>query len=185
MHILTGYDHIMFLIGLLLVTISIRSILKIVTSFTLAHSITLIISALGIFVLPPRLTESIIAVSILYVAGENLLVISKFKWPEKYKYFRFYGDLPKRRIHTFLFGLVHGFGFSYILKEIGLPKDGLVQSLLLFNVGVEFGQLCIVLLIFPLLWFLRRTKWNALVVKIISVIIGMFAIFWFIQRVSA
>jgi hypothetical protein len=84
---------------------------------------------------------------------------------------------------TFLFGLIHGFGFSFVLREIGLPQQGLIPSLLLFNVGVEVGQLVIVLLLFPLLWLLRKTQWHRRVIQIVSLLIGLCGLFWFIERV--
>lgn len=182
-HILIGYDHILFLIGLLLITISIKSILKIVTSFTVAHSITLIMATLGIFAMPQRITESLIALSIVYVALENIFVTHAHpKW-KQFKLFHMFGNTKKRWMITFLFGLIHGFGFSFVLRELGLPKEGLIQSLLLFNVGVEIGQLAIVAPIFPILWFLRKTKFASAIIIGLSVIIGLFGLFWFIQRV--
>lgn len=140
-HIFTGYDHIAFLFGLLAVAgihglrRGGRQILGVVTAFTLAHSITLIASALDLFTLPPRLVEPAIALSIGYVGVENLLRPS-----------------PRHRfLLTFCFGLVHGFGFASVLREIGLPSKGLLLSLLSFNAGVELGQLAVVAAVLPLL----------------------------------
>ncbi len=140
-HIFSGYDHIAFLFGLLVIAgaaglrAGARQVLGVVTAFTLAHSITLISSALGLVVPPTRLVEPAIAVSIAYVGVENLAVPKpRFRW-----------------VLTFLFGLVHGFGFASVLRERGLPKNGLVLSLVSFNVGVEIGQLVVVAAILPLL----------------------------------
>ena len=156
-HIFTGYDHLAFLFGLLIIAAAVGAkgskdeqrdhsgmrrglgyVMRIVTAFTIAHSVTLCASALGWLVLPSRLVESFIAVSIGYVALENILR------PE-----------PRHRfLLTFSFGLMHGFGFASVLKEVGLPKAGLLWSLLSFNLGVELGQLAVVVLGFPVLYLL-------------------------------
>jgi hypothetical protein len=157
-HIFTGYDHLAFLFGLLIIAAAagipqaggerfgssmrrgLGYVVRIVTAFTIAHSVTLCASALGWVVLPSRFVESFIAVSIGYVALENILR------PE-----------PQHRfLLTFTFGLVHGFGFASVLKEVGLPKKGLLLSLVSFNIGVELGQLAVVALGFPVLYLLAR-----------------------------
>jgi hypothetical protein len=149
-HIFQGYDHIAFLFGLLLVVGArrpregAREVLAIVTSFTVAHSLTLVGSALGWFALSPRVVEPANALSIAFVAVENLL-------PRE----------PRGRwALTFGFGLVHGFGFAGVLQELGLPARGLVPSLLAFNVGVELGQLAVVLVALPVLAALSRDRWT-------------------------
>jgi hypothetical protein len=153
-HIFQGYDHIAFLCGLLLVAGAkkpregAREVLAIVTSFTVAHSLTLLGSALGWFRLSSRVVEPAIALSIAFVAGENLL-------PRE----------PRRRwLVTFGFGLVHGFGFADVLAEQGLPARALVGSLVSFNGGVELGQLAVVLLALPVLWAMARERWSPAVV---------------------
>jgi hypothetical protein len=140
-HIFTGYDHIAFLFGLLVIAgregvrRGARRILGVVTAFTLAHSVTLIASALGLVAIPPRIVEPAIALSIVYVGVENLVQ-----------------PAPAHRFAlTFGFGLVHGFGFASVLREIGLPHKGLLLSLVSFNVGVELGQLAVVAAVLPLL----------------------------------
>jgi HupE/UreJ protein len=140
-HIFTGYDHIAFVFGLLVIAgrdgmrRGARRILTVVTAFTLAHSVTLILSALGVIALSPRVVEPAIALSIAYVGVENLLnPAPRFRW-----------------LLTFGFGLVHGFGFASVLREVGLPKKGLLLSLVSFNVGVEIGQLAVVAAVLPLL----------------------------------
>jgi HupE / UreJ protein len=149
-HIFQGYDHIAFLCGLLLVLGTrearrgVRDVAAIVTSFTLAHSITLVGAALGWFTLPSSVVEPAIALSIAYVAVENLVVTE-----------------PKhRRALTFAFGLVHGFGFAGVLAEQGLPSRAVVPSLLAFNGGVEVGQLAVVALAGPVLTLLARPVWS-------------------------
>ncbi|MBI3990310.1 MAG: HupE/UreJ family protein [candidate division NC10 bacterium] len=165
-HIFTGYDHILFLFGLLLVGGTLFNIVKIVTSFSLAHSLTLSLAALGAVNLPTRLIEAGIALSIVYVALENLL----FK------------NFDKRWLVSFSFGLIHGFGFANILKEMHLPRSGLIASLFSFNIGVEVGQVVIVLLILPLLWILGRTKAYKAVVTSASAFILSLGLLWFYQR---
>ena len=148
-HIFTGYDHLAFLFGLLLVAGArglrggTRYILGVVTAFTVAHSVTLIAAGLGWVRLPSRFVESAIALSIAYVAVENLAVRE-----------------PRHRwLLTFFFGLVHGFGFASVLAEIGLPPSGVIPSLVSFNVGVELGQLTVVCAVAPiLLWLVPRYR---------------------------
>lgn len=132
-HIATGYDHLAFLLGLLIATATLRSLVKVITSFTVAHSITLALATFNVIVLPSRFTESMIAASILYVAVENLL---RRRTMDRWKL-------------TLLFGLVHGFGFSNVLREMQLPRANLALSLFSFNLGVEIGQVVFVILLFP------------------------------------
>lgn len=164
-HIFTGYDHLAFLLALLVVTATMGSLVRVVTSFTVAHSITLALATFNVVVLPTRLTESVIALSILYVAVENLLD------------FR----MMKRYYVTFLFGLVHGFGFSNVLRDMELPRASLALSLFSFNLGVEIGQITFVLLVFPFVQDLVKSGWKRLQ-PTVSAGIGLMAVYWFIQR---
>ncbi len=164
-HIFTGYDHLAFLLGLLVATATIGSLVKIITSFTIAHSITLALATFNVVILPSRLTESLIAASIGYVAAENLLDFRAMK--------RYY--------ITFLFGLVHGFGFSNVLREMDLPKSSLALSLFSFNAGVEIGQITFVLLIFPLVQDLVSSGWKRLK-PAVSIGVACLAVYWFVQR---
>ena len=161
-HIFLGYDHVAFLVGLLLMGGSLLNIVKIVTAFTLAHSLTLSLAALDVVTLPTRLVEAGIALSVSYVALENL----------------FFATFDKRWLVSFAFGLVHGFGFANVLKEMHLPTSGLVASLLFFNIGVEVGQLVIVALVVPVLWALRRTPVYRTTVRLLSVAIFCAGVFW-------
>jgi hypothetical protein len=147
-HIFTGYDHLAFLFGLLAVAgftrlrDGLRYLLGVVTAFTVAHSLTLISAGLGWLRLPSSYVEPAIALSIAYVAVENLLVAEpRHRWRQ-----------------TFAFGLVHGLGFASVLRDVGLPPRGLVLSLLSFNLGVEAGQLAVVSLVAPALYLF--THWN-------------------------
>jgi len=159
-HIFTGYDHILFLLGLIVIGGSFRNLGKMVTAFTVAHSITLILAALQIVMLPSRLVESVIALSIVYIAIENFLIKT--------------GD--ERWMITFVFGLMHGFGFAGVLRELGLPTEGLVSSLLSFNVGVEIGQVAIIAFTFPVIRFITKTKWQKQFVYGLSSLILIFGI---------
>jgi HupE/UreJ protein len=164
-HIFLGYDHICFLIALIVVS-KFREIVKIVTSFTIAHSITLILATLDAVRLDTRLVETCIAATIVYVAVENLWV----------------KDTRHRWWLTFFFGLVHGFGFANVLREMGLPSVGLVRCLLSFNVGVEFGQLVIATCLLPLAYGLNHWKHGRVVAMGISILLALFGTAWFIDR---
>lgn len=155
-HILLGYDHLLFVIALILPGGSIGSLLAIVTAFTIAHSLTLALSVLGIFTLPGWIVEPVIALSIAYVGFENLYLRK---------------TLSRRWGVSFLFGLVHGFGFAGALVEVGLPIHGLAPALVGFNLGVEFGQATVVAVALPLLLTLRRFTWQPRAVQLASVTI--------------
>jgi hypothetical protein len=173
-HIFGGYDHLSFLLGLMLVAAArglrrgARYTLGIVTAFTVAHSVTLICAGLNLVRLPAHIVEPAIALSIAYVAVENLVVAE-----------------PRRRwLLTFGFGLVHGFGFASVLQEIGLPPSGVIPSLVSFNVGVELGQLCVVAAVAPLLlWVVPRLGLATRVRVAGSVILLLLSTFWFFERV--
>jgi hypothetical protein len=166
-HIFIGYDHIAFLLGLLLMGGSTLTIVKIVTAFTAAHSVTLSLAALDVVSLEPTLVEAGIALSIVYVAAENL-----FAW-------RPHG----RWLVSFLFGLVHGFGFAAVLKELTLPPAALVASLVTFNLGVEIAQVAIVAVVVPALYGLARTKLHVPLTRMASAVILFLGLFWLYQRV--
>jgi hypothetical protein len=186
-HIWIGFDHILFLLALLLPAVLLRrgwgrggggvhgvsrfkdaslSVLAVVTAFTLAHSITLSLAALQIISLPSRLVESAIAASVVFAAANNLVPMVQGRW-----------------LMAFFFGLIHGFGFASVLTELGLPTGALAVSLVGFNLGVELGQLAIVAVFLPLAFLLRHTllyqrgvlvggSWVALLV----------ALAWFVER---
>jgi hydrogenase/urease accessory protein HupE len=165
-HIATGYDHLCFLLGLLVAASGMRSLVKVITSFTIAHSLTLALATFNVVVLPSRFTESMIAASIIYVAVENLL---RKRTVDRWKL-------------TFMFGLVHGFGFSNVLREMQLPRANLALSLFSFNLGVEIGQVAFVLLLFPAIEdAVTRMGWSKLR-PALSIVIGLLASYWFIQR---
>ncbi len=165
-HIVTGYDHLAFLLVLLMGAASLLDVMKIVTAFTVAHSVTLGLATFGVIALPPALIESVIALSIAWVAVENLL----------------FDRLERRWRVTFVFGLIHGFGFSNVLRDLELPRPALALSLFSFNVGVEIGQLAFVLGAFPLIWWAGRASWRPRLSLIGSSIVLMLGVYWFVQR---
>jgi hydrogenase/urease accessory protein HupE len=165
-HILTGYDHIAFLIGLIVIGLSIREVLKIITAFTVAHSITLLLAAMQIISLNSRFVESVIAVSICYIALENL-----FKKEVKYRW-----------LITFCFGLIHGFGFASALQELIVGKSNLLLSVVSFNLGVETGQLMIFFVLLPVLYLLKQKMEFRRVTAGVSVAILLFGFTWLIER---
>jgi len=167
-HIFIGIDHILFLLSLLVVC-KFGELLKIVTSFTIAHTITLILATLEVITVPGRLVETAIAATIVYVAVENFWI----------------KDTSRRWILTFVFGLIHGFGFAGVLRELGLPAVGLVRSLVSFNVGVEVGQVVIVLLLYPLIVALTKWKHGRIVQNTISATIALCGLGWFVDRAFA
>lgn len=165
-HIVTGYDHLAFLVVLLVGATSLLEVVKIVTAFTVAHSITLALATFGLVSLPSVLIESLIAFSIAWVAVENLLV----------------DHIDRRWRITFVFGLVHGFGFSNVLRDMELPRASLALSLFTFNAGVEIGQLIFVLATFPLMYHLLRTRWHPPFALACSSLVLCLGVYWFVQR---
>ncbi len=166
-HILNGWDHLLFLLVLLLGGGGWLTLAKIVTAFTVAHSVTLALAALDVVALPGRLVEAVIALSIAYVAAENL--------------FR-RRPAARRWVVSFCFGLVHGFGFSSVLCELGLPTHGLLLSLFGFNLGVEAGQALVVALVLPALAILRTTRWERGVIWSSSSAILLLGVALFVER---
>jgi hydrogenase/urease accessory protein HupE len=166
-HILTGFDHILFLLALMLRGGRIGSLIGIVTAFTVAHSVTLSLAVLHVATLPSRLVEPLIALSIAYVALENML----------------FRRAPSRRwAVSFGFGLVHGFGFAGALLELGLPRGSLVEALVFFNVGVEAGQAMILALLLPGLLWMYRFAWERRAVAAFSAVLFVAALALFIDR---
>jgi hydrogenase/urease accessory protein HupE len=170
-HILIGQDHLLFLVGLLLMGGTIRQLLFVVTAFTIAHSITLSLAALRIVIPPANAIEPAIALSVIYVGADNLLVSA--------------GGRDTRAWIAFAFGLIHGFGFANVLREMDLPGRALGWSLFGFNVGVEIGQLFVVVLVASVVaWIRTRSEVAGRRLAFAGSIIVMAAgAFWFVQRV--
>lgn len=182
-HIWIGFDHILFLLSLLLPAVLVwqqrrwqpvstfraafTDVLKIVTAFTLAHSITLSLATLGVVALPSRWVESAIAASVVLAALNNLRPLVE----------------GRRWLVAFAFGLIHGFGFASVLADLGLPQGALALALVGFNVGVELGQLAIVTAFLPLAYLLRRTRlYRHAVLGLGSLLIALLAAAWFVER---
>ena len=182
-HIWIGFDHILFLLSLLLPAVmtwrtarwqpvddfraALWDVFRIVTSFTVAHSITLSLAALHVVSLPSRLVESAIAASVVVAALNNLMPVVQ----------------GRRWMVAFGFGLIHGFGFASVLAELGLPSDALLLALVGFNLGVEVGQLAIVALFLPLAYSLRRSPlYRRAVMAGGSVLIAGIAAIWLVER---
>ncbi len=170
-HIWTGYDHLLFLFALLVVCRTFRSIVGIITCFTLAHSLTLALATLNLVNLPARLVEPLIAASIVYVGVENLL--------RK-------GEEPRGRwALTFGFGLIHGFGFASVLRDLGVggAGGGLALPLFTFNLGVELGQVVIAAAVLPIVWRLRKSeKFVARGVPAMSAAVALAGLYWLLER---
>jgi hypothetical protein len=171
-HILIGPDHILFLIGLLLLGAKPWALLRIVTAFTIGHSLTLSLAALDLLTPPSRVVEPAIALSIVFVGADNLLV-------------RREGGRDLRLWIALVFGFVHGFGFASVLKEFGLPREALGWSLFFFNVGVEIGQLVIVGIVASLLALIRGRSpvLGQRLVVAGSIVVIAAGTYWFIERV--
>lgn len=174
-HIFLGYDHVAFLVAVMLWARRLVPVIKIVTAFTIAHSITLSLAALNLVVIPGRIVEPAIAASIVFVAVENF----------------FSSDIDRRWRVAFLFGLVHGFGFAGALQQIGLPPGAVVSALAAFNIGVEIGQVAIVAMVLPILGLVDRLFARdrtrpvraAMLVYVVSAVISLLGAYWLLARI--
>jgi hypothetical protein len=170
-HILPkGLDHVLFVLGIFLLAVRLKPVLWQVTAFTLAHTITLALTIYGVVSLSPSIVEPLIALSIVYVAIENVFTDKLHAW---------------RPVVVFCFGLLHGMGFAGVLSEIGLPRSEFVPALLAFNVGVELGQLAVIFIAFLLvgLPFRARPWYRRRVVVPGSLVIAAVGLYWVVQRV--
>lgn len=184
LHILLGIDHVLFVICLLMAAGEFRRLLKVITSFTLAHSITLALSALDVVTIPPSVVEPLIALSIAWVAVE-LLYTQRRRQRARDDAGDADGSIHGKHLFvlTFLFGLLHGFGFSYVLRdEVGLPTDALAPALFSFNVGVELGQIAVVSAVYPLVVWVRKRDWGWRVVQAVSAVVLAVSLYWFVAR---
>jgi hydrogenase/urease accessory protein HupE len=171
-HIFTGYDHLAFLLAVLLTGGSLLTNARIITSFTIAHSLTLALATFDVVTLSPALVEPLIAASIVFVGIENLVR----------------RQLARRWLVTFGFGLIHGLGFASILRELGIGKMGMQGAipLLSFNLGVELAQISIAALILPLVWKLqRRPSFMLKQVPALSLLITLAGLYWLLTRTLA
>jgi hypothetical protein len=172
-HILPrGLDHVLFVLGIFLLSVKLKPVLWQVSAFTVAHTITLALTIYGIVSLPSRVVEPLIALSIVYVAIENVFTAKLHAW---------------RPVVVFCFGLLHGMGFAGVLSEIGLPRSEFVPALLSFNAGVEYGQLAVILAAFLVIGLpLRNKPWYRRRVVIPgSLLIAAVGLYWAIERLAA
>jgi hydrogenase/urease accessory protein HupE len=180
-HIFTGYDHLAFLLALLLLGDTFAELVRIVSSFTVAHSVTLALAALNVVVLPSSLVEPAIAASVVAVALENLWALRAGPGRSE----RVHAALRHRWRLTFVFGLVHGFGFASALRELELPRAALAAGLVSFNLGVELGQLALVALVIPVLRALAAWRgFEPRGILAVSLGIGAMGLFWLGQRLG-
>ena len=167
-HLLGGPDHLLFVMGLLFIVFGWKNLLKTITAFTLAHSITLALSVLGIIRLPSGSIEALIALTIIYLALEinSKEKLNKTPW-----------------LMAFGFGLLHGFGFAGALSEIGISNDQLLLSLLFFNVGIEIGQLIMIPIFLSGIYVLSKIKLEKISYQGASFLLGGVGSYWFIERI--
>ena len=166
-----GLDHILFVVGLFLLSTQLKPLIWQISAFTLAHTLTIFLGVLQFVKISPTIVEPIIAISISYIAIENIFFKELTKW---------------RPVVVFVFGLLHGLGFAGILNEIGVAESYFITSLISFNVGVELGQLTVIAICFGLLgfWFRSKRWYRAYLTNPLSGLIAAIGFFWFIQRVA-
>lgn len=170
-HILPlGFDHILFVISLFLMDSRLKPVIMQASCFTVAHTVTLILTSKGIIVPPSQIIEPVIAISIVFVALENIFI----------------GELkPWRYAVVFLFGLIHGMGFANALNEIGLPRNTFYTSLISFNIGVELGQVAVIVLAYFLIgkFFSKEIWYRKRIVYPLSLLIALIAAYWTVERI--
>ncbi len=166
-----GLDHILFVVGLFLLSIRMRTLLWQISAFTIAHTISLALGMLGLVSVPAGIVEPLIAASIVYVGVENIFVKGLNPW---------------RPFVIFLFGLLHGLGFAAVLSEVGMPRAQFMQGLIGFNIGVELGQLAVIAVCFGLFgyWFGRKSWYRAVITTPLSLMISLIAAYWFVERIA-
>ncbi|MFC5447545.1 HupE/UreJ family protein [Paenibacillus aestuarii] len=168
-HILSGYDHLLFIFSLLIARQSFKQYATMITAFTVAHSLTLTLMVLGMINVPSQLVEPAIALSICYVAADNMMRT----------------NVSHRWLLTFLFGLIHGMGFADILKEMVIPKHELAVDLISFNLGIEVVQITILAIMLPLLFYFHRWKLSRRAIVAASGIVLLLGAIWLVQRLIA
>lgn len=172
-HILSGPDHILFVLSFMLVFVSLKEVFEYTGTFTIAHSITLVLAGTGILTINPKLVEPVIAFSIAAVAITTVFLSKK----------SFLASPCAKLLLIFSFGLFHGLGFAGLLKEIQIPPDKFLASLFSFNIGIEIGQLIIVATVLPFIYLLRNKNWYPKLIKVAAAVIATIAIFWMFQRI--
>lgn len=168
-HIWGGIDHLLFIVGLLLMRGSVKEYAKILTAFTVGHSLTLGLAAMKILIIPGSIIEPLIALSIVYIAIENI-------WAKK----RGDSSFKGRWILVFFFGLIHGFGFAGFLA--GKLEGTFVLPLLSFNLGVEIGQIAVLAVLFPVIYYMRKLRYQTQIMYSASALVSLFGLYWLIER---
>lgn len=172
-HILIGFDHILFVLALVLVAANLRQVIMQATVFTVAHTVTFLTAALGIVVVSPRVAEPLIAFSIGYVALTSVFLARH----------RFFGELNNRLGTIFFFGLFHGLGFAGLLSEFPIPEQHFLTTLISFNIGIEIGQIIVIAVSLPIIFWLRRFSWWPTATRGIAVLISLLAFVWVAERI--
>jgi hydrogenase/urease accessory protein HupE len=172
-HILEGTDHVLFVLSLLLIYTTFKREVLLLSVFTIAHSISLIIAGSGLLTLSSRVVEPVVALSITYMAITSVF-LSKVKA---------FGGHGNKVSTVFIFGLFHGLGFAGLLQNIQVPDDRFISSLLSFNIGIELGQFAIVAVVLPFIYLFKKKKWYPKVIKTIAVIISVIGLIWGFQRI--
>lgn len=172
-HIVFGFDHVLFLCMAVLLMRRFRHILGAVTVFTIAHSATLLLSMFGVIQISPSIIEPVIALTIIFSALLNLFYIRYAREPKHLH----------ELVIAFVFGLVHGLGFAASMHGVLLPQEYIGYAIILFNLGIEVGQLAILLLFVPVIWSIRKTKYSTSILGAVSVVGFVIALYWFFDRV--
>jgi len=173
LHILEGTDHVLFVLSLVLVYTTLKREIILLSAFTVAHSISLILAGTGILTLSSRIVEPVVALSITYMALTSVFL----------KHMKAFGGHANKISTVFIFGLFHGLGFAGLLKDIRVPDDRFISSLLSFNVGIEFGQFAILAVVLPFVYLWKDRPWYPTVIKVVAVIISIFGLLWGFQRI--
>lgn len=172
-HILSGPDHILFVLSLILVFTSLRSVLKTVTAFTVSHSVTILLAGSDLLRVSASIVEPMIALSIAYVALTTVFL----------RHRPFFASRRNTLLSVFFFGLFHGMGFAGLLQELSVPRgSGFFTALISFNAGIEAGQMLILLAAVPLVYAFRRKRWYPAAMRVLAVMISVLAVFWMGQR---
>ncbi|MDQ3094341.1 MAG: HupE/UreJ family protein, partial [bacterium] len=172
-HILSGLDHILFVLSFLLVFAGIKTVLKYTTTFTVAHSLTLILAGTGLLTLSSKIVEPIVALSIAVLALSTVFLKDN-------KYLK---DIRYKLCIIFFFGLFHGLGFAGLLQDINVPDDKFVASLFAFNLGIEIGQLIIVAIALPFIYLWRNKPWYPILIKLAALVMSVIAVYWMFERI--
>ena len=204
LHILSGPDHILFILSLLLTFATMRSMFRLTSAFTVAHSITLILAGTSTLVVGSRIVEPMIAFSIAFVAFSSIFLRGKINPVREYLsgtlgvvFAKEVGYMASRGVSSngvkffgqenipmvFIFGLFHGLGFAGLLKEISIPQDRFISSLVFFNVGIELGQILVLLLVVPGIYYFRHRAWYPRFITVAGILLTLIGLFWGIQRI--